>query len=92
MPRSTIIFTGTVQGVGFRYTTANLARRFDVTGWVRNEPDGSVKCVIEGEQAELDRFIAAIQEAMRGCIRDTSIQSGPATGEFRDFSIARCSC
>lgn len=89
MKRYTVTFTGTVQGVGFRYTTANLARRFSVTGWVRNESDGSVKCVIEGEQGELDRFIAAIQDAMRGYINDTTLQTGPATGEFRDFSIAR---
>jgi acylphosphatase len=89
MLRYTVTFTGAVQGVGFRYATANLAPRFNVAGWVRNESDGSVTCVIEGERAETDRFIAAIQNAMRSHISDTQIQSSPATGEFRDFSIAR---
>ena len=89
MLRYAITFIGTVQGVGFRYTTVNLAQRFAVSGWVRNESDGSVKCIVEGEQAELDRFVAAIQSAMGGSISDTRIQSAPATGEFRGFSIAR---
>ena len=89
MLRYTITFTGTVQGVGFRYTAERIARQIGVTGWVRNESDGSVKCVVESEQAQLDSFIAAIQQAMRRCIADTSIHSAPATGEFRDFSIVR---
>ena len=87
--RATIIFTGTVQGVGFRYTTVTVARNFDVTGWVRNESDGTVKCVVEGEPAEIDRFIAAVQHAMSGCITDTHTKTSPGSGEFRDFSIAR---
>ena len=89
MLRYTITFTGTVQGVGFRYTTQNVAQRFGVTGWVRNEPDGSVKCVVEGEHAELDRFFAAIRDTMSGYIRDANLETGPATGEFHAFSIAR---
>ncbi len=82
MLRYTITFTGNVQGVGFRYTTQSIARRFAVSGWVRNEPDGSVKCIVEGEQAELDRFIAAIQQAMNGHIQNTGIQISDGTGEF----------
>lgn len=87
--RSTITFTGTVQGVGFRYTTRDVAGHFAVTGWVRNEPDGSVQCVVEGDAEEIQRFIAAIQHAMQGHIRETTVRHGLATGEFRDFSIAR---
>jgi acylphosphatase len=87
--RATITFTGTVQGVGFRYTTVSIARNFHVTGWVRNESDGSVKFVVEGEQGEIDRFIAAVRLAMSGHITGTRLETGPATGGFRDFSIAR---
>ena len=89
MYRRTITFTGTVQGVGFRYTAESIARRHAVTGLVRNEADGSVLCVVEGEPAELDRFVSAVQHAMHGYISDTSVQAAPATGEFRDFSIRR---
>ena len=76
------MFIGNVQGVGFRYTTRNVAAGYAVTGWVRNEPDGSVLCVVEGDETELQRFKAAIEEAMRGHIRETRVASSPATGEF----------
>jgi acylphosphatase len=82
MIRHTITFIGTVQGVGFRYTTRNVASGFAVTGWVRNEPDGSVLCVVEGDEPELQRFLAAVQQAMQGHIRDTHLVASPATGEF----------
>lgn len=87
MIRSTFTFTGHVQGVGFRYTAQRLATRQNVTGWVRNESDGSVRCVVEGEPDEVDRFLTAVQNAFAGCIRDTSIGRGPASGEFDCFSI-----
>jgi acylphosphatase len=87
--RYTITFTGRVQGVGFRYTTVNVAAGYNVTGWVRNEPDGSVRCVVEGAREELDRFVAAVKQAMRGNVRDASIETGIATGEFHGFVVRR---
>lgn len=87
--RYEIVFTGRVQGVGFRYTAADVARRFEVAGWVRNEADGSVRSVIEGDPAELDRFLAALQEAMSGYIRDVRVTRGAVTGEFAGFEIRR---
>jgi acylphosphatase len=89
MLRYTISFTGTVQGVGFRYTTINVAANHNVTGWVRNESDGSVRCVAEGDQSELDRFVKAVQRAMSQHIRETSIEQSPATGEFSGFHVRR---
>lgn len=85
--RYSITFTGRVQGVFFRATTQDVARRFAVTGWVRNERDGSVLCVAEGEKAELDRFIAAIELAKRGYIDENCIDESTATGEFDGFDI-----
>jgi acylphosphatase len=85
--RLTILFSGRVQGVGFRFTCERLARRFEVTGWVRNEPRGTVRCVVEGLPAEVDRFVAAVREAMSENITDCTTQSSSATGEFADFSI-----
>jgi acylphosphatase len=55
-----IIFEGRVQGVGFRYTVKDLARGFDVRGWVKNLPDGSVELQAMGEPDELDGFIREI--------------------------------
>ena len=45
-----VIVEGRVQGVSFRYYTALTARRYNLTGWVRNLPDGTVETVAEGEQ------------------------------------------
>lgn len=87
--RHTMTFTGTVQRVGFRATTHRLAGGFDVTGWVRNEDDGSVTCVAEGQEDELKRFRAAIEYAMGGLIEDIRVDVSAATGEFDRFTIER---
>jgi acylphosphatase len=87
--RATIIFTGDVQGVGFRYTAFRIAANFALTGWVKNEPDGTVLCTLEGEPDEIERFLTALQQAMRNHIDETRVEHSPATGEFRDFAIRR---
>jgi acylphosphatase len=87
--RRTITFTGQVQGVGFRYTTVNVASGYNVSGWVRNEPDGSVLCVVEGDEREVDRFVSAVQQAMQGYIRQTQTVRLPATGEFTGFVVRK---
>jgi acylphosphatase len=80
--RYDVTFTGHVQGVFFRATAEKIARNYDVTGWVRNEPQGSVRMVVEGEPHELDRFVEAVKDAKRENIRDVSIEQTEATGEF----------
>lgn len=85
--RASVIYSGQVQGVGFRWTTNGIAKRFNVTGYVANLPDGRVQLEVEGESTEVDRFLAAIAERMRDNIRDAQIDRAPATGEFSDFSI-----
>jgi acylphosphatase len=55
-----VIFEGRVQGVGFRYTVKDLARGFDVCGWVKNLADGSVELQVMGEAAEVEAFIREI--------------------------------
>jgi acylphosphatase len=57
-----VIFEGRVQGVGFRYTVKELARGFDVCGWVKNLADGSVELQVMGEKDELESFIKEIAE------------------------------
>ena len=87
--RYTITFTGAVQGVGFRATAIAVANGYEVGGWVRNQPDGTVLCVAEGEPAELDRFMSALKQAMQGYVREANITQSPATGEFRGFGMRR---
>ncbi len=64
MPRVRVRYTGRVQGVGFRATTRSIARRYPLTGWVRNESDGSVVAEMQGEQAVIDSFRRAVRERM----------------------------
>ena len=84
----TAYFSGTVQGVGFRYTTERLAGRFPVTGFVRNLSDGRVEVVAEGEEDSLKGFLKSIREsALSGYIRDVETQWGPADGTFTGFTV-----
>ena len=82
-----IHFRGRVQGVGFRYTTRRIAQRFAVTGYVQNLPDGQVLLIVEGEQEEVDSFVAAVRQAMRSYIRGVTSDILPASGNFAGFEI-----
>lgn len=87
MNRRTCLFSGHVQGVGFRYTAQNLAMRYNVTGYVRNLPDGRVEMVIEGPDDQMDQLLQDIRQQMEDFIRKVDVQTAPATGEFDRFSI-----
>lgn len=85
-----IFYSGHVQGVGFRFTVRTVATGFEVTGVVRNLPDGRVELVAEGERNELEAFRAAIPDAGLGaCIRHEDVGWTEARGEFRGFEIVR---
>ena len=60
--REHIRFTGYVQGVGFRYRLSHLAQRYGVTGWVRNEYDGSVSMEVQGEGMQIERMIEKLYQ------------------------------
>ena len=60
--REHICFTGYVQGVGFRYRLSHLAQYYGVTGWVRNEYDGSVSAELQGLPEEIDQIIQQLQQ------------------------------
>jgi len=52
-----VFYEGHVQGVGFRFTVRHIAKGFDVTGWVRNLPDGRVELHVSGDQEEIRAFL-----------------------------------
>jgi acylphosphatase len=85
--RTTVYYSGGVQGVGFRYTARSIARAYQVTGFVRNLPDGRVELVAEGEPRETDAFLGEIRERFLNHIRDERCDKGPPTGEFSGFEI-----
>lgn len=84
-----IIYSGNVQGVGFRYTARTVANGFEVVGTIRNLPNGQVDLIAEGDTEELNEFRQAIRDSGLGhFIRDEAVQWSPATGGFRGFEIA----
>ncbi len=85
--RRTIHFSGRVQGVGFRMITYEIVSRFQVGGFVENLLDGRVLLVVEGEPAELDRFLEALNSRMQRYIESIESRTSPATGEFGRFEI-----
>ncbi len=83
----TVFFTGHVQGVGFRYSTLQVAKEFEITGLVKNLPDGRVQLEAEGRSSEVNAFIVAVEERMHGYIRKTERKSGRRTAQFTGFNI-----
>ncbi len=58
--RRRAVFHGQVQGVGFRWQAASLARQMGLTGWVRNRDDGTVEMEAQGTSADLDALLEAL--------------------------------
>lgn len=87
--RTRVVYSGRVQGVGFRATAAWCARDLAVTGFVRNEPDGTVLLEAQGEPAEVGTLLARIADRMgRHITRADRTDAPEQTGE-RAFEIRR---
>ena len=88
--RVQVLYSGRVQGVGFRYTVKSLVPGYDVLGIIRNLPDGRVELIVEGKQEELDAFLQAIRDSgLRRNIRDEEIVFGNAQDNFKGFEIVK---
>jgi acylphosphatase len=79
---------GVVQGVGFRWFVLREAHRRELTGWVANEHDGSVRVVAEGPAPEIASFRAALEDGPPSAVVErVSAVEMPATGSFGEFSV-----
>lgn len=87
--RRRISYRGNVQGVGFRATARGIAKDWPVTGWVRNEPDGTVTLEVQGEAGAVEGMLAAVRARLAGNIRqETAMVIGVVEGE-EEFRIER---
>jgi acylphosphatase len=84
---ATIFFSGRVQGVGFRYAVMQVAKEYEVAGFVRNLPDGRVQLEAEGALDEIEAFLTAVGERMHGYIRKVDRSHRERTPQFTGFTI-----
>jgi acylphosphatase len=82
-------FEGHVQGVGFRYQTVNVAKGFEVSGYVRNLIDGRVHLYAEGEASEVVAFQAEVESELKNYIRSSEIQTAEGSRTCQSFRIER---
>jgi acylphosphatase len=85
--RATVLFSGRVQGVGFRYQTRQVAKGYEVTGLVENLADGRVQLVAEGPRREVEAFVTAVAEQMAGYIKNLERSTDEGPRQFAGFSI-----
>lgn len=88
--RVALCIKGRVQGVGFRFSAVDEARRLGLSGWVRNTHDGHVELVAEGARALLQRLVTWCHVGPRGARVTAVVEEWlPYAGEFADFGIRR---
>ena len=85
MIRKRIVFSGWVQGVGFRYRARHAAEHLGATGWVRNEYDGSVTMEIQGTQEQIDGVIQAIGRGRYVKIENMDVRTIPVIPDEQGF-------
>lgn len=87
--RLRVNFQGRVQGVGFRATARSIARSYPVTGWVRNEPDGSVLLEVQGEEEAVATYLGELKRTMSIYIRTAEQSILEDAGGEAGFEIRR---
>ena len=85
MLRQRIVFHGWVQGVGFRYWARHAAGMYGATGWVRNDPGGTVTMEIQGTQAQIDQVVTALERGRFIQIDRMDVTSIPVIETERAF-------
>ena len=86
--RAQVIVHGFVQGVWFRQSAKDEATRLGVAGWVRNQPDGSVEAVFEGEKKKVEELVGWCHRGPAGArVTKVEVSWEPFTGEFSRFEV-----
>ena len=87
MTQAHIIYSGIVQGVGFRFAVQKYALSLNLTGWVKNCSNGSVEIYVNGPKTDIEKLSQKIEQHFGDNINDKSIQYGSPLNEFNNFQI-----
>lgn len=82
-----VLYSGEVQGVGFRATASWVAKRYPVRGWVRNLMDGRVELLVDGTDAAVAEFLADLRERMAENITSEEITDRDPDHRLQGFFI-----
>ena len=85
--RNRIVYSGRVQGVGFRWQVMQVAGDFVVTGFVRNLEDGTVELLVEGDSSEVSRMIGAVEKKLKDFWNSKVEDEREGDPQYEDFSI-----
>jgi len=86
--RAHVFISGRVQGVFFRASTTEEAKRLGLTGWVRNMRDGRVEAVFEGEESLVDVMVSWCHKGPSySNVEDVEVMHEKYSGEFDDFNV-----
>jgi acylphosphatase len=88
MKRVHVFVSGRVQGVFFRAETQNKATSLNLTGWVRNIPDGRVEAIFEGEEEDVNLMVDWCRKGPSfATVINVEVINEPCQGKFQDFNI-----
>jgi len=82
-----VLFSGVVQGVGFRFVAKRLADRHRLKGWVKNVFSGQVELLVKGNRQSLDNFIKELKDEFREKVTNVEIEEIDSSGEYSSFQI-----
>lgn len=83
-----VLYSGMVQGVGFRYTARRIAVNYNITGYVKNLMNGKVEILVEGAKEEVERFLVGISKSFQDYITKVEKTEVPEKGEYDNFEIS----
>ncbi len=87
MIKAHIYFSGTVQGVGFRYTTQRYAGKIGLNGWVKNLVDGRVEIMVDGDKGKIEHLIESLNKHFGRYIQNCDVSYSGDIGGFTNFQI-----
>lgn len=85
--RKKVVFIGEVQNVGFRMEMYTLAQRVNLTGWVKNLPDGNVEAELQGEEAKVDFVIKSMKSLKRANVEECKTLNIHISPREKEFTI-----